>query len=137
LAATLAVMGVYSVALPAVFSAPLRPAGIPQLVFPLLALIGGLLGGMVFPLACSWLASVAGPTADGGSREAQGHSEQGGESAIRNPQSTIGGILYAADLAGGCIGALLGAAFFIPIAGIPQTCAAIAALAVAGLIAIL
>jgi spermidine synthase len=149
LAATLAVMGVYSIALPLLFSAPLRAQGIPQPVFPLLALIGGLLGGMVFPLASGWRASLAGPMAcqprwpDGVPaslarwRTTEYRSQQDTQSEIRNPQSAIGGRLYAADLAGGCLGALLGAALFIPIFGIPQSCAAIAALAFAGLLAIL
>ena len=47
------------------------------------------------------------------------------------------GLLYGADLAGGCLGALLGAALFVPVLGIPHTCAAIALAALAGLIALL
>jgi spermidine synthase len=124
LAATLAGMGVYGVALPLLFTAPLQGQGIPQPVFPLLALVGGLLGGMVFPLG-SGLA-----IADSASSSDQ-------PSAISDQPSAIGGRLYAADLAGGCLGALLGTALFIPIFGIPQSCAAIAALAIAGLLAIL
>jgi spermidine synthase len=131
LAATLALMGAYSIVLPLVFSVPLRAEGIPQRIFLPLALIGGLLGGMVFPLASGWL------MADGRGRKVEGGSPVGDQSAIRNRQSAIGGILYSADLAGGCLGALIGAALFIPIFGIPQTCAAIAVLAIAGLLAIL
>jgi spermidine synthase len=118
LVGVLAGTAVYSAALPVLFSTSLRPQGVPQLAFPVLALIGGLLGGMVFPLA-------------------SGLKIEDRQSGIANPQSAIGGILYAADLAGGCLGALLGAALFIPILGIPQTCAAIALLAVAALLAIL
>jgi len=95
----------------------------PQLLFPLLALFGGLLGGAVFPLAAAL--RTARPL---GIADSSFHSDQ---------PSATGGILYAADLAGGALGALVGAALFIPILGIPQTCAAIAILALAGLVAIL
>jgi hypothetical protein len=45
-------------------------------------------------------------------------------------------MLYGADLAGGCLGALLGAVLFIPVLGIPQTCAVIALVGLAGLLAL-
>jgi hypothetical protein len=45
-------------------------------------------------------------------------------------------MLYGADLVGGCLGALLGAVLLIPVFGIPQTCAAIALVALAGLLAL-
>ncbi|MGQ9459098.1 MAG: hypothetical protein ACUVS5_12555 [Anaerolineae bacterium] len=47
------------------------------------------------------------------------------------------GKLYAADLAGGCLGALLSAVLFIPVLGISQTCAAVALAGVTGLLALL
>jgi spermidine synthase len=111
----------YGALLPLAFRQAL-PAS--QLAFPLLALIGGLLGGMVFPLASRLAIAGSAPSS-------------GRPSVISHQPSAIGGRLYAADLAGGCLGALLGAALFIPIFGIPQTCAAVAALAIAGLLAIL
>ena len=46
--------------------------------------------------------------------------------------STVVGALYAAGLAGGCLAALLGAAFLVPVLGIPQTSAVAAPAAVAG-----
>ena len=44
------------------------------------------------------------------------------------------GMLYGADLVGGCLGALLGAAFLIPLIGIPQTCWLMALVGLAGLL---
>jgi len=82
---------------------------LPAPVFPLLALLAGGWGGAVFPLAL------------------QAESGDVGRAAGR---------LYGADLAGGCLGALLGGAFFIPLLGIPQTCGVIALLGVAGILTI-
>jgi spermidine synthase len=131
LIAVLAATALYGALLPFLFSIPSAAGGVPKLAFPALALLGGLLGGVVFPLA-----STLGIASRG--------SQPTGQSAIRNQPSAIsdrlsatGGLLYAADLAGGCLGALLGAALLIPILGIPQTCAVIALLAAAGLLAIL
>ena len=45
-------------------------------------------------------------------------------------------MLYGADLVGGCLGALLAAVLFVPVLGIPQTCAAIALVGLAGLLAL-
>ena len=150
LGAVLASTAVYGAVLPLILREAL-PA--PQLLFPLLALVGGLLGGMVFPLAAALprsardLRRTACPSgiADlspkgAGSSTFESHQPSAishQPSAIGHQPSATGGILYAADLAGGCLGALLGTALFIPILGIPQTCAAIAALALAGLVAIL
>ena len=78
---------------------------LPAVAFPLLALLAGGWGGAVFPLALQ---------AEGGD------------------VGRAAGRLYGADLAGGCLGALLGGAFFIPLLGIPQTCGAIALVALAG-----
>jgi spermidine synthase len=85
------------------------PIPAPALVFPLLALLAGLLTGMAFPLAVALMRGNAG---------------------------RVAGMLYGADLAGGCLGALLGVALFIPVLGIPQTCAVIALVGLAGLLAL-
>jgi spermidine synthase len=115
----LAGMAIFSALLPVLFSVSPQSGGVPRLAFSLLALIGGVLGGMIFPLASA-------------SRAEDGSSPQ-----KKGAASTVGGTLYAADLAGGCLGALSGTALLIPILGIPQTCAAIALLAIAALIALL
>jgi spermidine synthase len=81
----------------------------PALVFPLLALLAGLLTGMAFPLAVALVQGNAG---------------------------RVAGMLYGADLAGGCLGALLGVVLFIPVLGIPQTCVVIALVGLAGLLAL-
>jgi spermidine synthase len=94
---------------------------LPSPVFWLMALIAGSLGGMVYPLAVS----VA---------QAGGETRQASVDDAR--RSASAGRLYGADLLGGCLGALLGAAFLVPVLGIPQTCTLIALAALAGLIAI-
>jgi spermidine synthase len=81
----------------------------PVLIFPLLALLAGGLGGMAFPLALALI-----PKKGNAGRAA--------------------GMLYGADLVGGCLGALAGAVFLIPVLGIPQTCAVLALIALAGLL---
>ena len=83
---------------------------LPAAVFPLLALLGGGWGGAVFPLALQ---------------------------AERGDVGRAAGRLYGADLAGGCLGALLGGTFFIPLLGIPQTCGVIALLGVAGILTLI
>lgn len=77
----------------------------PAPAFPLLALLAGGWGGAVFPLALQAEAGDVGRAA---------------------------GRLYGADLAGGCLGALLGGTFFIPLLGIPQTCGVVALVGLAG-----
>lgn len=79
----------------------------PVLVFPFLALLAGALGGMAFPLALALIPNRAST----------------GQAA---------GMLYGADLLGGCLGALLGAVFLIPVLGIPQTCVVVTLVALAG-----
>jgi spermidine synthase len=95
---------IYSALFPLILSLPV-PA--PTLVFPVLALVAGLLTGMAFPLAVALIPGDAGRVAGG---------------------------LYGADLVGGCVGALLGAVLSVPVLGIPQTCAAIALVGLAGLL---
>jgi spermidine synthase len=97
---------VYSGVFPSILSLPIP---VPTLMFPLLALIAGLLTGMAFPLAVALMQGSA---------------------------SRVVGSLYGADLVGGCVGALLGAVFLVPVLGIPQTCAAVALVGLAGLLAL-
>jgi spermidine synthase len=87
------------------------PLAAPTLVFPFLSVLAGVLGGMAFPLALA-LTRVT--------RDA-GHAA---------------GLLYGADLVGGCLGALYGAVFLIPVFGIPQTCAVVALVSLAGFLAL-
>lgn len=106
LVALLAAIVVYSGLFPLVISMTV-PA--PTLIFPLLALLAGALTGMAFPLAVALIRGNIAPTV---------------------------GMLYGADLVGGCLGALLGAVLFIPLLGISQTCGAIALVGLAGLLAL-
>jgi spermidine synthase len=87
------------------------PVPAPTLAFPILALLAGVLGGMAFPLALNL-------------------------ARRRGDASQAAGLLYAADLVGGCLGALFGAVLLIPVFGIPQTCATIALVALAGILAL-
>ncbi len=52
---------------------------------------------------------------------------------MRGSAGRVAGLLYGADLVGGCVGALLAAVLFVPVLGIPQTCVAIALVGLAGL----
>jgi spermidine synthase len=70
-----------------------------QGLFPLLVALAGLLVGAQFPLASSLCLQAEGATA-----------------------GRIGGSLYAADLLGGCGGALLVSALLLPLLGVFQTC---------------
>lgn len=101
-------IAIYSVA----FVVILRwPIPVPTLVFPLLALLAGGLGGMAFPLAVMLVR-----------RE--------------GTAGRVAGLLYGADLVGGCLGALLGSVILIPVLGIPYTCVVVALVALAGLLAL-
>jgi spermidine synthase len=73
-----------------------------NLLFPLLILGGGLLGGFQFPLANKL------------------YLESG------KKVSKSAGLIYGLDLVGSCLGALLASAFLLPILGIPGTCWALA-----------
>ncbi|MBC7227574.1 MAG: methyltransferase domain-containing protein [Thermoflexales bacterium] len=82
---------------------------LPEVVFPLLTLFVGGWGGAAFPVA------------------------------LRAEEGDVGraaGRLYGADLVGGCLGALLGGTFFIPLLGIPQTCGVVALVGLAGFLAV-
>lgn len=71
-----------------------------RVVFPLVALVGGLLGGYQFPLASRvYFAGVS----------------------TRSP-----GLLYALDLAGACVGAVVLSAFLFPLYGFPRSAILIA-----------
>jgi spermidine synthase len=94
----------YSALLPLTLSLPV-PVPVPA--FPLLALVAGGLTGMAFPLAVP---------------------------LMRGSADRAAGLLYGADLVGGCLGALVGAVLFVPVLGIPQTCAAVALVGVAGIL---
>jgi spermidine synthase len=83
---------------------------IPSLGFPLMALLAGFITGMAFPLAVNLVQGNAG---------------------------RVAGKLYGADLLGGCLGALLGVIIFIPVLGIPQTCAVIVLVGLAGLLTLI
>ena len=107
LIAVQAAVAIYSGVFPLILSLPIP---VPALVFPLLALVAGTLTGMAFPLAVALVPGSAG---------------------------RVAGSLYGADLVGGCLGALLGAVLFVPVLGIPQTCAAILLVGLAGLAVLL
>jgi spermidine synthase len=98
---------VYSGLLPLVLSLPIS---LPAAIFPLLALLAGGSAGAAFPLAVALV---------------QGNADR------------AAGMLYGADLVGGCAGALVGALLFVPVLGIPQTCVAILLVGLAGLLALL
>jgi len=85
------------------------PLGMPEALYLLLALTAGGLAGMAFPLAVALV---------------------GGEEA------RAAGLLYAADLVGGCLGALATAALAVPLLGLDQTALAVALIALAGLAAL-
>jgi len=105
LLAVLLATALYSVLLPLIL--PLR---IPVFLFPLLALMGGTLTGMVFPLAVT---------------------------LAPDDTSRAASVLYAADLVGGCLGATLSTVFLIPLLGLPQTSLAAALVGLAGLLALI
>jgi spermidine synthase len=104
LSLTQAALAAFVVALPLVFS---RPFLSPVALFPFLAMVAGGLGGAIFGLAVQDVPSAAGP---------------GG----------VAGRLYAVDLVGGCVGAVLAAGFLVPLLGIPQTCILLALLNLMG-----
>jgi spermidine synthase len=81
----------------------------PQVTFPVLAMMAGGLTGMAFPRA---LAMTSGR------------------------RDRVVGLLYGADLLGGCLGALLGSVFLVPVLGIPATCVAIGLVGLAGALAL-
>jgi spermidine synthase len=99
------VRALYAVALPLLLAWSPR---LPSLAFALLALLSGSLGGAIFSLAA-------------------GQAQAAGQAA-----GQVAGRLYAADLIGGCVGAVAAAGLLVPVLGIPQTCAAVALLNLGG-----
>jgi len=81
------------------------PLDMPEAAYFLLALGTGSLAGAAFPLAVALV---------------------GGEEA------RAAGLLYAADLVGGCLGSLATAAFLVPLLGLGQTALAVALVGAAG-----
>lgn len=81
-----------------------------DLIFPLLPIIAGLIGGLQFPLANKiYLESK---------------KQVGG----------VAGLTYGMDLLGACAGAFLASAFLLPLLGIPKTCLVAALLSISSLI---
>jgi spermidine synthase len=84
---------------------------ISQMVFPMLALIAGLMGGYQFPLACRiYFARSEEPRIPQGGKEVHASRSQ------RNP-----GMLYALDLLGACLGAAALSAYLLPVYGFLRT----------------
>ena len=98
-------------------SAKSRPAllSISPMVFPLLALIAGLMGGYQFPLASRIYFSAAPPL----------NPLLGEEGIMTSQASTQGpgnpGMLYGLDLAGACLGAVALSAYLLPVYGFLRT----------------
>ena len=85
---------------------------LPTWSYLLLALLSGCLSGLAFPLGVGLT-----------------------ETDSRFSWSiNAAGVLYGADLLGGCLGALLGTTLFIPLLGIPQTCILVVLVALAGVV---
>lgn len=74
-------------------------------VFWGLALLGGALTGSVYPVACA---------------------------QSPGPPGRVVRVLYAADLLGGCLGALFGGALLLPLLGVPQNCLVVSLSLLAG-----
>ena len=85
------------------------------MVFPLLALIAGLMGGYQFPLASRiYFAGSEEPQIAQGGTEVR--ATRTGLSSNRNP-----GILYGLDLLGACLGAVALSAYLLPVYGFLRT----------------
>jgi spermidine synthase len=83
-----------------------------NIVFPLLPIIPGIIGGFQFPLANKLFFGV------------------------RERTGTAAGMTYGSDLVGSCVGALLVSVFLVPILGIVRTCIQVSILNLASLILI-
>jgi len=85
------------------------------MVFPLLALMAGLMGGYQFPLASRiYFAGSEEPRIPQGGTDVR--APRPGLSSNRNP-----GILYGLDLLGACVGAVALSAYLIPVYGFGRT----------------
>jgi len=89
------------------------PRASTEVVYFILNGLAGFLDGLVFPLATKVYLKERGSVGD------------------------VAGNLYAVDLVGACIGAILTSVFLIPVLGIPQTCLAVFALNLVSLILLL
>jgi spermidine synthase len=90
-----------------------------QVVFPVLALIAGLLGGYQFPLASRiYFAGSEEPRTS----RAEVRATDSGLNSSRNP-----GILYGLDLLGACLGAVALSAYLLPVYGFRRTAILMAA----------
>ncbi len=81
-----------------------------NMIFPLLPIIAGFMGGIQFPLATKIYLK---------------HKTRVGR---------VAGLTYGVDLIGACTGAILVSAFFVPIIGIPNTCFILVTLSIIALI---
>jgi spermidine synthase len=105
--------------------------------FLLLALLAGGLTGLAFPVAVACLAertltgvsSVEAPVREAASQPVPSSLR----ATAKGAAGRLVGLLYGMDLAGGCLGAILSSVFLVPILGIPQTCLAVALVALAAL----
>lgn len=115
----------------AVVLALILPLGLPMpaLAFPLFAAVAGALTGAVFPLAAA-LSSAAGRPA---STDARRGTERAAETEVSASEAgRVAGLLYGADLLGGCAGAIAASAILVPVLGVVQTCLGVAMVAGAG-----
>jgi len=104
---TQALLSLYLFWLPAGLSLLAGSMGIPEwlganIIFPLISVIAGFIGGFQFPLANKIYLN-------GKDRMVAGTA----------------GLTYGVDLFGSCLGALFAGGFLIPVMGIPKTCYAI------------
>jgi hypothetical protein len=107
-------VGVVLFALSFLLAVRLAPHGWILLLF---ALPAGGLTGLAFPVAVACLPAA----------------EVVDSTQARGPPGRRAGLLYAADLVGGCLGAATASVFLVPILGIFQTSLAIALVSIAGL----
>lgn len=89
-------------------------------VFLLSLAVGGALVGAAFPLASAVWAQLS-------------HVAQSDRLRDTGGAARAGGALYAADLAGACVGALLVSAVMLPLWGVHQTCYGVALLCLSAL----
>jgi spermidine synthase len=103
---------------------------ISQMVFPVLALIAGLMGGYQFPLASRIYFA---PSEEPRTSKAEVRATSSALNSNRNP-----GMLYALDLLGACLGAVALSAYLLPVYGFLRTAMlmAVVNLAPAGLAAL-
>jgi spermidine synthase len=113
LSLTQALLALFAVALPPLFSRPLLA---PAALFPPLALVAGALGGAIFAQAVT--------------KALPGVAEAPPATGV--DPGRVAGTLYAVDLVGGCLGAVVAAGFLVPLLGIPRTCVLLALLNLMG-----